>query len=106
MATIIDLGKIRFEYQGVYSGSTTYEWNDVVKYGGNLYVYKYGTATSGNVPTNTTYWDMMMEGFNFEGVYDPATTYNIGDGFSYGGIVYIVTANSVSGQTLPMLFSF
>jgi len=101
MATIIDLGKIRFEYQGVYSGSTTYEWNDVVKYGGNLYVYKYGTATSGNVPTNTAYWDMMMEGFNFEGVYDPAATYNIGDGFSYGGIVYIVTANSVSGQTPP-----
>lgn len=91
MATIIDLGKIRFEYQGVYSGSKVYEWNDVVKYGGNVYVYKYGTALSGNVPTNTTYWDLMMEGFNFEGVYNAATTYVIGDGFSYGGTVYVVT---------------
>ena len=101
MATVIDLGKIRFEYQGVYSGSTVYEWNDVVKYGGNVYVYKYGTATSGNVPTNTVYWDLMMEGFNFEGEYDSDTTYIIGDGFSYGGVVYITTANTVQGQRPP-----
>ena len=101
MATIIDLGKIRFEYQGVYSGSTTYEWNDVVKYGGNVYVYKYGTATAGNVPTNDTYWDLMMEGFNFEGEYDSDTTYIIGDGFSYGGVVYVTTANTVQGQRPP-----
>jgi len=103
MATIIDLGKIRFEYQGVYSGSKVYEWNDVVKYGGNVYVYKYGTALSGNVPTNTTYWDLMMEGFNFEGVYNAATTYVIGDGFSYGGTVYVVTADTVTGVTPPSL---
>ena len=101
MATIIDLGKIRFEYQGVYSGSSTYEWNDVVKYGGNVYVYTYGTATAGNVPTNTTFWDLMMEGFNFEGEFNPATTYIIGDGFSYGGVVYVVTADTVVGVTPP-----
>ena len=101
MATIIDLGKIRFEYQGVYSGSTTYEWNDVVKYGGNLYVYKYGTATSGNVPTNATYWDMMMEGFNFEGAYDAATTYNIGDGF-YLPTYAMTVATSTLAAMLPV----
>jgi uncharacterized membrane protein YadS len=56
MATIIDLGKIRFDFKGVYAGGTTYEVNDVVKYGGNLYVYTYGIATSGNVPTNMSYW--------------------------------------------------
>jgi hypothetical protein len=101
MATIIDLGKIRFDFKGVYAGGITYEVNDVVKYGGNLYVYTYGIATSGNVPTNTTYWDLMMEGFNFEGIFDTGTTYNIGDAFSHGGIVYIVTANTVVGQTPP-----
>jgi hypothetical protein len=101
MATIIDLGKIRFEYKGVYSGATTYEVNDVIKYGGNVYVYTYGLATAGNVPTNTTYWDLMMEGFNFEGVFNTGTTYNIGDAFSHGGIVYIVTANTVVGETPP-----
>ena len=102
MATIIDLGKLRFEYRGEYSAATTYEANDVVKYGGNLYVYKYGLNTSGNTPqSGSLYWDLMVEGFKFEGAYDSDTTYNIGDGFSYGGIVYITTANSVSGTRPP-----
>ena len=102
MATIIDLGKLRFEYRGEWSNSTTYEANDVVKYGGNLYVYKYGLKTSGNIPqTSSLYWDLMVEGFKFEGAYDSDTTYNVGDGFSYGGIVYITTANSVSGTRPP-----
>ena len=102
MATIIDLGKLRFEYRGEWSNSTTYEANDVVKYGGNLYVYKYGLKTSGNIPqTASLYWDLMVEGFKFEGAYDSDATYNVGDGFSYGGIVYITTANSVSGTRPP-----
>ena len=102
MATIIDLGKLRFEYRGEYSAATTYEANDVVKYGGNLYVYKYGLNTSGNTPqVGSLYWDLMVEGFKFEGAYDSDTTYNVGDGFSYGGIVYITTANSVSGARPP-----
>ena len=102
MATIIDLGKLRFEYRGEWSNSTTYEANDVVKYGGNLYVYKYGLKTSGNIPqTCSIYWDLMVEGFKFEGSYDSDATYNIGDGFSYGGIVYITTANSISGTRPP-----
>ena len=102
MATVIDLGKLRFEYRGEWTNATTYEANDVVKYGGNLYVYKYGLKTSGNIPqTSSLYWDLMVEGFKFEGAYDSDTTYNVGDGFSYGGIVYITTANSISGTRPP-----
>ncbi len=102
MATVIDLGKLRFEYRGEWTNATTYEANDVVKYGGNLYVYKYGLKTSGNIPqTASLYWDLMVEGFKFEGAYDSDTTYNVGDGFSYGGIVYITTANSISGTRPP-----
>ena len=39
MATIIDLGKLRFHFAGEWSSGTTYEINDIVKYGGNVYVY-------------------------------------------------------------------
>ena len=102
MATIIDLGKLRFEYQGEYDATKTYESNDVVKYGGNLYCYIYGLKTSGNTPSNASiYWDLMVSGFQFEGVYDSTATYNIGDGFAYGGKVYITTANSVPPSTEP-----
>ena len=88
MPTIIDLGKLRFQFRGAYSNSTEYEANDVVKYGANLYVYTSGLKSTGNTPSSgSIYWDLMIEGFKFEGSFDSATTYNIGDGFSYGGTV-------------------
>ena len=42
MAQILDLGKLRFNWAGDYSPSTEYEYNDVVKYGANLYAYVLG----------------------------------------------------------------
>ena len=36
MSTIIDLGKIRFQFRGDYSAAEAYEYNDVVKYGGDV----------------------------------------------------------------------
>lgn len=38
----------------VYSSATTYAYNDYVLYNGAIYVCK--AATTGNLPTNTTYW--------------------------------------------------
>ena len=85
----VDLGRLRFYYQGEYSGATEYELNDVVKYGGNVYVYKYVTAATAIVPTNGTYWDLMVPGFKFEGVYANGTAYQPGDVVTYGGTAYI-----------------
>ena len=42
MTQLIDLGKLRFSFAGEYNNSTVYESNDIVKYGGNVYVYTYG----------------------------------------------------------------
>jgi hypothetical protein len=89
MAQILDLGKFRFDYRGSYSGATTYERNDVVTYGGNVYVYKLTTATAGNLPTDSAFWDLMVEGFNYRGVWSSSTTYLISDLVSYGGKIYI-----------------
>ena len=100
MSQLIDLGKLRFHFAGEWSSTTTYEMNDVVKYGGNVYVYTYGLKTSGNLPTSTTYWAMMIQGFKFRGVFSSATEYRIGDGVAHGGKVYIAVVDS-TGQTPP-----
>lgn len=100
MSQLIDLGKLRFHFAGEYSSGTTYELNDCVKYGGNVYVYTNIASSSGNTPTNTTYWALMIEGFKFRGNYNPATAYKIGDGIAYGGKVYIAVLDS-TGQTPP-----
>jgi len=100
MTQLIDLGKIRFYFAGSWDNAAQYELNDVVKYGGNVYVYTYALASTGNVPTNTNYWALMIEGINFTGVYSPTTEYQVGDGIAYGGKVYI-SIKTGSGQTPP-----
>lgn len=100
MTQLIDLGKLRFHFAGGWLQSTTYESNDVVKYGGNVYVYIYALKTAGTLPTDTSHWALMVEGFEFQGVFNPATQYRIGDGIAYGGRVYISVLDS-TGQTPP-----
>lgn len=100
MSQIIDLGKLRFYFAGDWDSTTTYELNDIVKYGGNIYVYTYGLKTSSNPPTDTTYWALMVEGFKFQAVYDNATAYRVGDGVTHGGKVYICILDS-TGNTPP-----
>jgi len=56
MATI-NLGSIKFNWQGAYAGGTAYVVDDVVSYNGSSYICK--LASTGNLPTNNTYWDQM-----------------------------------------------
>ena len=56
MATI-DLGKIKFNWKGTYAGGTAYVVDDVVSYNGSSYICI--LASTGNLPTNATYWEQM-----------------------------------------------
>ena len=61
MATI-NIANLTFTHKGNYDGSTSYVKNDVVYYAtnGNAYIAKQGTT--GNVPTNGTYWSQFAAG--------------------------------------------
>ena len=59
MATI-DLGKIKFKWQGTYNNSTAYVVDDVVYSGGSSYICI--LASTGNTPPNGTYWELLAEG--------------------------------------------
>jgi hypothetical protein len=58
----IDLGKIRFDWQGTWSNSTAYELNDVVTDGTDVYVAIVATVPAGTALSNTSYWDLMVAG--------------------------------------------
>lgn len=53
-------------FRGTYSSSYTYYWGDEVTYttsnGTSTYRYVSKTPSSGNVPTNTSYWIIVAEG--------------------------------------------
>jgi len=78
MTQILDLGKLRFQFAGDYSDAISYELNDVVKYGGNVYCYINPVKTAANLPTDASYWSLMLKGVNFQGAYNAATQYRIG----------------------------
>ena len=94
MTQLIDLGKLRFHFAGDWASGTTYESNDIVKYGGNVYVYTYALKSAGVLPTDESRWALMIEGFNFEGEFDTAVNYKIGDTVAHGGVVYVSIKDS------------
>lgn len=96
MSQLIDLGKLRFHFAGNWDQATTYESNDIVKYGGNVYVYTYALKSAGVLPTDATRWALMIEGFNFQGEFSTTTNYKIGDGIAHGGVVYISIKDSTN----------
>lgn len=84
----IDLGKLRFQMLGEWSAETFYEANDVIRYGGNLYVYIYAVKQAGNLPTNTARFALMMPGTVTKGIYSPGTAYRIGEAVNFGSGMY------------------
>jgi hypothetical protein len=58
MATV-NLGSIKFKWKGTYSGATAYTVDDVVEYNGSSYICI--LASTGNLPTNATYFEQMSE---------------------------------------------
>lgn len=58
----IDLGKIRFDWRGTWSSATAYELNDVVTDGTDVYVAIAATVPAATALSNTSYWDVMVEG--------------------------------------------
>jgi hypothetical protein len=75
MAQILDLGKIRFNWAGTYSSSVQYEYNDLVKYGPNLYAFTAAAAATNVVPTNTGSWTRVVEGIAWRSLYATSTLY-------------------------------
>jgi hypothetical protein len=56
MATI-NLGSIKFKWKGTYAGGTAYTVDDVVEYNGSSYICI--QASTGNLPTDTAYFEQM-----------------------------------------------
>jgi len=99
MATV-NLGSIKFNWQGAYAGGTAYAVDDVVSYNGSSYVCK--LASTGNLPTNTTYWDVMsLAGTDGTDLTTTLTTQ--GDLVYYNGSALARLGAGTSGQFLKTL---
>lgn len=94
MATV-NLGLIKFRWQGAYAGGTAYVKDDVVSYNGSSYVCI--LASTGNLPTDTTYWNVMAQsGTDITSLAGLAQ----GDILYYNGTDWVRLGAGTSGQAL------
>jgi hypothetical protein len=94
MATV-NLGRIKFVWQGAYSGATAYVADDVVSYNGSSYICI--LASTGNLPTNATYWSLMAQsGTDITSLAGLAQ----GDVLYYNGTSWVRLGAGTSGQFL------
>jgi hypothetical protein len=87
------------QWEDSYNAGTTYQEGDVVSYGGYTYIYINSTPSSGNTPTDNSYWDLLTTGFKSTGTYSGATAYKTGDTIVWGGNAYVCITNTTAGQS-------
>ena len=106
MSTTIDLGKLRFNWVGEWASNTQYESNDLVRYGGDVFVYIYGLKTSGNLTTNTTYWALVQEGLSWKGEYAAATAYKAHEVVHHANNAYVCILSEPAAGNAPPLATY
>jgi len=83
------------KFRNVWTASTQYYINDLVKYGADIYICT--TANNDSTFTNS-HWSLFVQGLEFQNSWNNSTTYAIGDVVTYGGYVYSAISINV-GQT-------
>ena len=82
-------------FLGDWVAGTYYKQNDIVKYGGYIYVANTGLTaevdggSAGKLETDQAKWDLFAEGFDWKNIWTVATTYKVNDLVKYGGTVYL-----------------
>jgi hypothetical protein len=91
------------DYKGTYTTDTYYKVNDVVKYGGSLYICIDAHTSSASASSfDETKFDAYTEGLQFEDTWSVATAYEKGDVVTYGGYAYVAAQEVAAGQAAPI----
>lgn len=96
----IDLGKLKFQWQGLWQTATAYEVDDVVHDEGTTYVVTTAVpATNTTRPGESPSFEIMARGVNFRGAYDAQATYLHLEIVTFEGASWIsVQSDEFTGQ--------
>ena len=84
------------EYRSDWTASTRYRINDVVKYGGGLWICTtQHTAGATNLAADESNWAQFVEGLEFEDSWNPTNNYQPGDFVTFGGYSYVAITNNI-----------
>jgi len=100
------LGRIRFVWKGAWSASTVYYKDDVVRFGGKVYLCQTGHTANANfnvdLDINPTKWNLMADGQRWRDEWSTVTVYEEGDLVKYGGTVYVCIDGHTSAATATL----
>ena len=94
----IDLGKLKFNWQGTWNNVTAYETDDVVFHGSQTFVATADVAAGQAEPQANVNWSLMAAGFNYRGNYAGGTTYYLHDVVTYGSALYMLEGIAETGS--------
>jgi len=84
-------------YTGEWTTTTRYRVNDLVKYGGNIWIAT-AAHNSTDFESDEANWESFIEGFEFEDSWNSTANYQVGDTVTYGGYVYVAKTNNTNSQ--------
>ena len=97
-------------WNGSWTTNYLYKQNDIVKYGGQLYICNTSHTSSadgsvsdgvaGILETDQAKWDIFAEGFDWKSNWTINTVYKINDIVKYGGNLYIANTAHTSATTV------
>ena len=100
------IGRLKFNWRGVWVASTAYVIDDIVKFGANSYVC---TANHISAANETQFyleqnnWSLHTEGLSLQGNWSPNTFYKINDVIKYGNTQYLVINGFTSSNAFQLM---
>ena len=89
------LGRIRFVWKDAWSTGTTYYRDDVVSFGGKVYICVIGHTSQADffsdLDITPSKWNLVADGLSWKGEWQPQTRYVYNDIVKYGARLYIAT---------------
>jgi hypothetical protein len=105
------IDRIRFNWKGVWTASTAYIKDDVISYGGKVFVALTNHTASADFNDDldflvsgesTPKWEQMGDGRQWKGEWQPEEFYKVNDVVKYRGILYNCIDSHTSATTLSL----
>ena len=102
------LGRLKFNWRGNWTVSTSYIKDDIIKYGANTYTCLINHTSSSTIPgfytdlNSESYWSLQSESLAFLGDWTPSTFYRLNDLVKYGSFQHRCILQYTSGADFAL----
>ena len=102
------IGRLKFNWRGVWTASTAYVIDDIVKFGANSYVCTSNHTSAANETQfylEQNNWSLHTEGLSLQGNWAPNTFYKLNDVIKYGNTQYLVISGFTSSNSFQIMIN-